>query len=99
MVDFERSLAALSADSGGRTSVALGVGIFLLLAWLVWSARAAVSLYEVSTSARVEAASATAPLESPFVGRVAFSSLALGRSVEAGELLVELDLAGPAVSG
>jgi multidrug resistance efflux pump len=91
MTSFEHSLAALAAQSGARTSVALGVATAFLLAWLLWAAAGAVAIYEVSTAARIEMTSATAPLESPFLGKVAFSALALGRRVETGELLVELD--------
>ncbi len=91
MASFEHSLAALAAVSGARTPVALGVATLLLVAWILWAAAGAVTLYEVSTAARIEITSATAPLESPLLGKVVFSALALGRRVEAGALLVELD--------
>jgi membrane fusion protein (multidrug efflux system) len=91
MAAFERSFAALAADSGTPAAISLAIATGLLGAWIVWGTAGRVSLYEVSTSSRVEIVGATAPLESPFLGKVVRSSLTLGRVVEAGELLVELD--------
>ncbi len=50
-----------------------------------------VTLRAVSENARVEVDSATYPVQSPMVGRVVRTFLAVGREVHSGETLVELD--------
>ena len=49
------------------------------------------TLYEVTTTARLEVERAVYPIEAPVVGRVVATHLALGREVQAGEVLVELE--------
>src|SRR5207247_913375 len=53
--------------------------------------RSQVTLYEVSSEARVELDSATYPIQSPLLGRVTRTRLEVGRSVEPGGILVEID--------
>lgn len=56
-----------------------------------WLLGAELVLVEVSDRARVEATRATVPVSTLLAGRVRESRLALGRRVEAGEVLVVLD--------
>ena len=58
------------------------------MCWAVW---ARISLYEVSSDARLELDTATYPIESPFLGRVVECHLEVGQSVRRGDVLVELD--------
>lgn len=60
--------------------------------WLFWFFRAEVSRFEVTESARLEADRAGYELQTPVAGRVLSSNLALGREVEAGEVLVEIEV-------
>jgi membrane fusion protein (multidrug efflux system) len=66
-------------------------GITVLGALLAWSLFARVSVYEVTEKARLEAEQAVHTIAAPVAGRVLRTHLAIGRSVQAGEVLVELD--------
>jgi multidrug resistance efflux pump len=50
-----------------------------------------VTLYAVSDTARLEISQAAHPVEAPVAGRVVATQLALGREVQSGEVLVDLD--------
>lgn len=63
----------------------------ILGAWACWAAWAKVSLYEVSSHARVELNAAAYPVESPLDGRVVSSMLRVGPLVRRGDVLVEID--------
>jgi membrane fusion protein (multidrug efflux system) len=63
----------------------------LLAAWLAWFFGAEVSLYEVSDAARLEADIAAHAVDAPALGRIVSTQLVLGREVQAGDVLVELD--------
>jgi multidrug resistance efflux pump len=58
---------------------------------VLWFVTAVVSVYEVSKTARVEAETASHEIDAPVAGRVVRSTLVLGRAVQAGEVLVELE--------
>jgi membrane fusion protein (multidrug efflux system) len=59
--------------------------------WLGWFLLAPVAVYEVTGSARLEAPGVARPVVSLREERVVANYLSLGREVEAGELLVQLD--------
>ncbi len=88
---FSRTLRALDADRFTRSGVVILLVILLLGVWALWAFLAHVTLYAISDSARIEVDRATYPVQSPMVGRVVRTYLAVGREVKAGELLVELD--------
>lgn len=58
---------------------------------MAWFFLARVTRYEVTDIARLEVNTEAHRIQSPFVGRVQTSNLALGREVNAGDVLVELD--------
>lgn len=88
---FIRFLHALNAD-GFRPSLGGILLAFVLLgAWAAWLALARVTLYEVTETARLEAAEAGYSVDAPVAGRVASTSLAIGREVKEGEVLAELE--------
>lgn len=62
---FGRTAAALSADRSKEMAVSLAVATAVLAAWVAWMVFARVPLYEVSASARLEAARAPHPLQAP----------------------------------
>lgn len=69
----------------------LAGAVVVLIAWFCWAVLVEVSLYEVSSEARVELDGATYPVASPFLGRIVATNLRVGQPVQRGELLVELD--------
>jgi membrane fusion protein (multidrug efflux system) len=89
---FSLTFGRLLADRGGRSTVwaLLGAALFLG-AWCWWAARAEVTLYQISSTARVELDAATFPIQSPLLGRVVETRLRVGAVVRQGEVLVEID--------
>jgi membrane fusion protein (multidrug efflux system) len=87
---FSRTLRSLEADRSRRCVIELA-GIAILVAWLAWSLLARVGVYEVTEKARLETEQAVHTIAAPVAGRVLRTHLAIGRTVQAGEVLVELD--------
>lgn len=87
-------MRALEADGFRRPSLLLLLVAVLFGAWATWFFRARVSIYEVSDQARLEIDQAIYPIDALLTGRTVTSNLTVGRSVQAGEVLVELN-AGP----
>jgi multidrug resistance efflux pump len=90
---FARTFARLLSDRGGLTRTVLAMGLLVLGGWCFWAARAHVTLYEVSSDARVELDAATYPIQSPLLGRVVQVHLRVGQPVQRGDILVEIDAA------
>src|SRR5215467_1792825 len=90
---FAQSIRALAADSGRWALARLVAVLVLLSAWGAWCVLARVAIYEVTRTARLEVAQAGHPLATPVAGRVVATQLVVGRDVQAGEVLVELDAA------
>ena len=88
---FSRSLRSLQGDSFRLTLIALPTAVALLLGWSGWFFFSRVSLYAVTDSARLEVDQEAHVLSAAVSGRVVISRLELGRQVEQGEVLVELD--------
>jgi membrane fusion protein (multidrug efflux system) len=88
---FSRSLRLVVMEDKWTAALALGTGLVLLLAWGGWFVAADIRVYEVSPHARVELEQAASPVQAPVAGRVVQANLTLGREVQAGELLVEID--------
>jgi membrane fusion protein (multidrug efflux system) len=88
---FSRTMRSLHADGSGRPLAGLAIAGCLALAWAGWCGLAPVTLYEVSAAARLEVDQAVTPVQSPLAGRVVTTRLAIGREVQAGDVLMELD--------
>jgi multidrug resistance efflux pump len=88
---FSRSMRSLAADGFHRSLVGLLIAASLLIAWTVWFCLARVTLYEVTTTARLEVDRAAHPVAVPVAGRIVATHLMLGREVQAGDVLVELE--------
>jgi len=88
---FSRTLRALEADSFRGSLVALVFVVALLGGWLAWFFLAKIARYEVTDTARLEVDQESHPVQSPVLARVVSSNLALGKEVQAGDVLVELD--------
>lgn len=90
-IEFQRSLSILAADRGYSLLWIMSSALGVLVAWFCWALCARVALYEVTPEARVELDGATYPIDAPFVGRIVSSDLRVGRDVQRGELLTEID--------
>ena len=90
-VVFSRATQALTEDHGRGSRWGILVAVALLGAWGAWCCLARLAVYAVTDTARLEVARAVHPLETPVDGRVGATHLALGREVQDGEVLVELE--------
>lgn len=88
---FSRTTRALAHDSGGpalwRWAIAAGV----LATWSAWLVLGRITLWEVSTQARLEAAQGSHAVSVRRPSRIVSNLLVLGSTVRAGEVLVTLD--------
>ena len=91
MTAFSRTLRSLHADGAGRPVASVATAACLAAAWAAWCGLAHVTLYEISSAARLEVDQAVTPIQSPLTGRVVVTRLAIGREVAAGDILIELD--------
>jgi multidrug resistance efflux pump len=90
---FARTFTRLLSDRDGLTRTLLAVGLLVLVGWCFWATQARVTLYEVSSEARVELEGAAYPVQSPMLGRVIEAHLRVGQAVQRGDVLVEIDAA------
>src|SRR5215813_743158 len=90
---FTQSMRSLEADRGRWALASLSVLLVLLSGWGAWFVFARVALYEVTRTARLEVDQAVHPIATPVAGRIVATHLVVGRDVQAGEVLVELDAA------
>src|SRR5262245_9263635 len=88
---FSRTIRSLNAESTRLSTMALVAVAVILVGWSVWFLAARVAIYETSEAARLEVDSAVHPIEVVVSGRVLKTSLAIGREVQTGEVLVELE--------
>ena len=88
---FSRYMRSLGADGQRRTLLGLALAFAVLGAWGAWLFLARVTLYEVTSEARLEAEQAGYTVEAAAAGRVVNTRLALGQEVKAGDVLAELD--------
>lgn len=88
---FSRTIRSINAESSRLSTIALLVSAAILGGWALWFVVARVAIYETSEAARLEVDSAAHPIEAAAAGRVIKTNLAIGREVQAGEVLVELE--------
>ncbi len=88
---FSRTIRSINAESSRLSTVALLASAAILGGWALWFVAARVAIYETSETARLEVDSAAHPIEAAAAGRVIKTNLAIGREVQAGEVLVELE--------
>jgi multidrug resistance efflux pump len=88
---FPRTDRALSADGSRRFAIWIVVALVLLAAWTAWFLAAPVTVYEVSSEARLEIDRALHPVSAPVDGVIVKNTLALDRQVKEGDVLVELE--------
>ena len=90
---FSRTARAMAADGFRGSFVAIAFSLLLLGAWLAWFFFAPIPRYEVTPTARLEVDQLIRPVQSPVLARIVTSNLQIGRVVQAGDVLVELDSA------
>jgi membrane fusion protein (multidrug efflux system) len=88
---FSRSVRSIEADSYRPSGLAFVLAGAFAAAWAAWFVFARVAVMEVADSARLEVDQAAHGLEATVAGRVTVTRLALGKEVQAGDVLVELD--------
>jgi multidrug resistance efflux pump len=88
---FATTQRTLEADGFRGTMLGVLLVAGLLGAWGAWFLGVQVALYAVSDTARLEMSQAAYPVEAPVAGRVVATPLVLGKEVQSGKMLVELD--------
>ena len=91
---FSETIRSLALDRFRPSMVALSFVAVILIPWLVWFGTARISVYEISTKARLEAIASVHPVTSSYDGRVILSTLVVGREVNIGDVLVEIESEG-----
>jgi membrane fusion protein (multidrug efflux system) len=84
-------MRALAVDRPRRSLPVAVLGTLLLGGWLAWFFTARVTVYETSEVARIEVDRAAHTIDAPVAGRVKSTLLEIGREVEAGQVVMELD--------
>lgn len=90
---FFRTMRSLEIERGPRTWIRLAVILAVLGAWAGWMRAARVSVYATTGKARLEVSRMAHRVAAVEPGRVSVVQVSLGRHVEQGEVLVELDAA------
>jgi membrane fusion protein (multidrug efflux system) len=88
---FSRTIRSLNAERSRLSTVATLVSVVILGGWSLWFVASRVAIYETSVAARLEVDGAVHPIEAAVSGRVIRTGLAIGREVQAGEVLVEME--------
>jgi len=88
---FARSMRSLETDGFRGVAVAFVCAAAFLAAWSAWFVVGRVTVYEVTDAARLEVADSVHPIDARVAGRVVAAHLDLGRAVQTGDVLVELD--------
>ncbi len=88
---FSKTMRSLASDGPRRGTAGLVAAALGLAAWGAWFVLGRVAVHETSDGARIEEVRAAHPVAVEIAGRVVETSLAIGREVEAGDVLVRLD--------
>lgn len=89
---FARTIRSVRADRARSLLLVLPLVAVLAAAWAGWLLRAQISMYAVSDAARLETTAASEPIQSLYAGRISANHITLGRAVNRGDVLVELDV-------
>lgn len=88
---FSRSLRTLHSDSPRRSLLVLLLAVGLLALWSAWFVSARVAVFAATSTARLEVDREQHHVGVPVAGRIVRVDLAVGRRVNAGDVLLELD--------
>ncbi len=95
---FAKTTRALERTGRRLWSTLLLCALFVVLAWLTWFVAGRVPVYELSDNARLEVMGVPSPVTAPISGTVRANHMVIGRSVKAGEVLLELDAAADSLT-
>jgi multidrug resistance efflux pump len=87
---FPRTMRALQTDGMNPTMLGLILVTALITLWCCWLVLGQVSVYEISTTARLEV-ERVHPVAAAVAGRIVASYLSLGRQVRTGDVLIEIE--------
>jgi multidrug resistance efflux pump len=87
---FSRTTRFLDGERHGRRLIALLLAA-VIAGWGVWFVFGRVACHETTAKARLEVSSAAHPIAAPVGGQIIETRLTIGRSVQAGEVLLVLD--------
>jgi multidrug resistance efflux pump len=90
-VPFPRCTQALASERDGRSALTLVFAAAVFVSGVAWSILARVTVFETTESARVEAVPGAHVVQAQVSGRVVKTQLMLGKQVQAGDVLIELD--------
>jgi membrane fusion protein (multidrug efflux system) len=88
---FSQTRRSLANDTARLSHLVWLVAGLLLAAWMGWFLFGSVTVYETSARARLEVRQASHPVAALLAGQVVANSLVIGREVQAGDVLIELD--------
>ncbi|MBL8699244.1 MAG: HlyD family efflux transporter periplasmic adaptor subunit [Alphaproteobacteria bacterium] len=88
---FSQTTRSLANDRSIYVFLAWMLGGALLAAWGAWFVLGQVTIYETSRKARLEVEQLPHHVSAQFPGKIAAVSLVIGREVNAGDVLIELD--------
>lgn len=88
---FSRTTRSLVNDSSLYAIVAWLIGGLILTGWMIWFFYTEITVYEISTTARLEVNRSAHPIATPVAGKIISTSLSLGQKVKKGEVLIILD--------
>jgi len=88
---FSRTTRSLAHDSAKYALITWLIGGLLLSLWLFWFFFFRITVYEISTKARLEVNPSAHPITALIASKIISVSLLLGQDVQADQVLVELD--------
>lgn len=88
---FSRTTRSLAYDSSRLAIAAWLLGGAVIAVWLVWFFFAQITVYEISSKARLEVNHSAHPIAALVAGRIESVNFGLGQQVEVGQILVTLD--------
>lgn len=88
---FSRTTRSLAQDSSKYAVIAWLIGALFLSGWIIWFYFAKISVYEISSKARLEVDRSSHPIAALVASKIVSTALSLGQEVQEGEVLVALD--------
>jgi membrane fusion protein (multidrug efflux system) len=84
-------MRSLANDKFSPSFMVITIAAIILGIWTAWLLMARVSVFDISESGRIEVATSLYPIAAPVGGKVLTTSLAVGREVQKGDLLIEFE--------
>ena len=88
---FSQTTRSLASDTSHFAHLAWASGGVLVIGWMLWFFLGSVTVYEISKQARLEVRQASHHIAALIPSKVVSTALAIGKQVQAGDVLVELD--------